>query len=70
MAQSSGNQLKYKKQLNFNKIQFETLSILRDKYKINLGVFIRAAIREKIKRDFPMIEKNYIKRNKSDWAKL
>jgi hypothetical protein len=68
--ENADNQLKYKKQLSFNKIQFETLTILRDKYKVHLGNFIRAAIREKIKRDFPMIEKNRTRResNYPSWV--
>ena len=63
--QNLDNQLKYKKQLSFNKIQFESLKILKVKYKIRVGDFIRSAIREKIKRDFPMIEENRLRRESS-----
>lgn len=69
--QNPDSQLKHKKQIGFNKQQFESLKILNTKYKIRVGDFIRSAIRDKIKRDFPMIEENYNRRNSSlpKWCK-
>lgn len=41
--------------IGFNKIQFESLQKLKE-YDVNLSQFIRLAIKEKIKKDWPKIK--------------
>lgn len=41
----------------FTKIQSETLTKLKSKYRVNLQKFVRDAISEKIRREYPKSEK-------------
>lgn len=45
----------YKKVINFTKQQQESLEILK-KYDVNINQFIRAAIKEKLQRDWKQIK--------------
>ena len=55
MAKQIETQLVYKKVISFNMRQKESLQKLKE-YDININEFIRAAIREKIKRDWKNIK--------------
>ena len=44
------------KSFRTNSIQKETLEKLKYKYNIDISKFIRNAIKEKIKRDYPMLQ--------------
>jgi hypothetical protein len=48
-------QYKYKKLIGFTKQQHESLATL-EKYGVNVNQFIRQAIKEKIKREWPTIK--------------
>jgi hypothetical protein len=50
-------QYSYKKVLGFTKQQKRTFETL-EKYNVNVNQFIRAAIREKIQRDWPKIKES------------
>lgn len=47
--------LEYKKVIGFTKQQKESLKKLED-YGVNVNQFIRSAVKEKIKRDWPKIK--------------
>lgn len=48
-------QYRYKKQVGFTNTQKQSLLIL-ESYGVNINDFIRIAVREKIKRDWPEIK--------------
>lgn len=55
-----GNQYIVKRKIGFTKTQDESLRKLAD-YGVNINNFVRIAIREKIKRDWPKIKENHEK---------
>jgi hypothetical protein len=50
-----------------NKIQCDTFKKLKNVYNIDISNFIRIAIKEKIKRDYPKL-KEQKKENKYPWS--
>jgi hypothetical protein len=60
MAKQIDKQLVYKKVISFNLIQKESLVKLKE-YDVNINEFIRAAVREKIKRDWKNIKERKLK---------
>ncbi len=53
-------QLSYKKIIGFTPTQKRSLDILAT-YRVNINQFIRAAVKEKIKRDWPQIKQEHTK---------
>ena len=55
-------QYSYKKQIGFTETQHKSLIIL-ESYGVNVNQFIRSAVKEKLKRDWPEIKESH-ERNK------
>ena len=68
MAKVSEYQYTYKKKIGFTLQQKESLDILKD-HGVNVNQFIRQAITEKIKREWPMIKEKHKRKieNAPDW---
>lgn len=56
-------QYSYKKTTGYTKQQKETFAIL-EKYGVNVNQFIRAAVKEKLQRDWKTIKTNHENKNK------
>lgn len=67
MSKQADYQFKKIRSFRTNKIQCETLEKLKDVYNIDLSNFIRIAIKEKIKRDYPKL-KERLEEDKYPWS--